>query len=162
MSEEKAEALVHRTPLIHRKGTGWLLLLLMILMSVVLPVWGLEYASSRGVTFGAPMAFVAGGGAALTLLFFMALRARPTPWYGPLKSLSALTRIGYVIALSGLATATYTLESYGRLVRATVDLGGLVLLFLIPPVLGLVSALLFLAQDAEFPGVRERREAHEG
>lgn len=139
-------------------STGMLIGGAAFLMFVVVPVSALWYAGTLGFVVGISGAVLVAWGAVLTVLAFAVWFVKPTEIYGPLKALSSAMRIAFVVFLSVFAAATYTQSTSGRFVTASLNFGNIALLFVIVPVLGVMSGVFFTLQDHWQPGVRVAME----
>lgn len=135
-----------------RGAIVWLLVLVGFL--VVFPVAVLLSAHTQGVTTLSPLVLIVGGGIAIAGLSTYARYNRPTRMYGPMAIASSAGALVYLLLLYTTATIQYSASVGGREVFASINYGGLVLVFTIVPILGILGGILTTFQDRLFPGKR--------
>ncbi len=124
----------------------------------VFPAWGVLYESNHGMSLGPSFVEILAFGAIVAILTVLVWVLRPTPAYGFLKVLSSLAKIGIFLFLGAIFTVSDTFTSGDAIVTATVGSGEIFYLLLIAPAVGLVSGILFIVLDRQFPGYRAEKE----
>ncbi len=139
-------------PLGQRILTSGLLLVPLIVVLVGLPVAGLAFLQSHGISLPISYWTVAGFGFAIAVLVAVRSVLKPTAAYGPAAIATSGATLAYLLVL--FLQATYHIAIPNSTVTLSVDVARLLVLLMLVPAFGIVAGVVTTVEDARHPAER--------